>query len=258
MSLRSITLPIDGIETEILTGGAGPTLLYLHAGDGVEHARDLLEHLAENFTVWAPSHPGFGGSALPQRLSTVDDLSFFYLDLIQELELNKITLVGSSFGGWIAAEVAIRCCASIDRLVLVGALGVKFSGRETRDIVDIFSIPDKELPGLLCTSDQPQPTYSSMTDERLTRIARNRESLSLFGWSPTLHNPKLRQRLHRINVPTHVIWGERDQIASVSYGRQLASEIPDAAFSTLPDAGHYLHIDQPEQLSRSVQALAAA
>src|SRR5215207_5120306 len=93
---------IAGVEIEYLETGDGPDLLYLHAGEGADPDEALLQALARDFRVLMPAHPGFGLSELPRHFRTVDDLSYFYLDLLEQRELCDAVVVGSSIGGWIA------------------------------------------------------------------------------------------------------------------------------------------------------------
>ena len=134
MNLNKTRRVVDGVETELLEGGSGAPLLYLHAGDGLEAAEPLVERLAANFRVYAPSHPGFGGSALPTRISSVDDLAYFYLDLMDDLDFDCGVVMGVSFGGWIAAEIAVRNISRLSHLVLGAPVGAKFGDRENRGI----------------------------------------------------------------------------------------------------------------------------
>ena len=139
------TIDVHGIAVEIARGGSGPTLLYLHDGDGVEQANPFLNRLAATFAVIAPSHPGFGASALPGHFSSVDDLAFFYLDLIEQLDLRDVTLVGASFGAWLAAEIAIRSVERIARVALVGPVGAKLNDTPDPGLTDIFSLGEAAL-----------------------------------------------------------------------------------------------------------------
>ena len=236
------TTDVAGVATEILVRGSGRPILYLHGGEGIEPDLDFVDALAAFGTVHAPSHPGFGGSDLPRRFSTVDDLAYHYLDLIEALGLQDCAVVGASFGGWIAAQLAIKASPRIAALALIDPLGIKISGPETRDIVDLF-FHSPEAQRALLYADPPAIERPDSI-EAATRIARNREAFSLYGWSPTLHDPKLRQRLHRIAVPALLLWGAEDRVVSPAYGRAYAEAIPGAAFSLIAGAGHYPHIEQ--------------
>jgi pimeloyl-ACP methyl ester carboxylesterase len=244
---------VGGVEVELFSRGQGVLLLYLHAGDGAEYALPLVEHLARSFKVIMPSHPGFGGSALPPEITSVDDLAYFYLDLLDTLALRDVVLVGASFGGWIAAEIAVRNASRLSHLVLTGSVGVKFGGREDRDIADLFAIRDRDLPQFCRHEGRADDRdYATLPVETVERMVRNREALTLFGWAPTLFNPKLRQRLHRIGLPTLLLWGESDCIVAPDYGRAFAAAIPGAEFAIIRHAGHYAHLDQPEELARRI------
>ena len=246
-------ISVAGCNTEIWEGGEGRPLLYLHPGDGFDPAAAFVGQLAARYRLIVPSHPGFGASDLPAMFSTVDDLAYFYLDLIDQLGLDDLVIVGLSFGGWIAAEIAIKNTTRIAGLVMAGALGVRFADRLVREITDPFSVLQYEQDRLWFHDQRLWNTdYTRFTEEELCRLARNHESYSIFGWSPTLHNPKLRQRLHRIDVPTQFLWGEYDRMVSPDYGRKYAAEIPGAGFTLIPDAGHYIHIEKPEAFTRGI------
>jgi pimeloyl-ACP methyl ester carboxylesterase len=252
VNLDKTTRVVDGVETELLEGGSGAPLLYLHAGDGLEAAEPLVERLAANFRVYAPSHPGFGGSALPTRISSVDDLAYFYLDLMDDLDFDCGVVMGVSFGGWIAAEIAVRNTSRLSHLVLGAPVGAKFGDRESRGIADLFVMTDKELGERLYANPKPPPDYPSMSEDAVERAVRNRESFTFFSWSPTLYNPKLRQRLHRINVPTLLLWGGEDRVLASGYDRDFENEIAAAHSHVIAGAGHYLHSDCPAELAAAV------
>src|SRR5262249_26263248 len=136
---------INGISIELVDRGAGHPLLLLHPGIGIERTAPVIDHLAERAHLLAPSHPGFGRSDVPPWMNTVEDLSYFYLDFMEVLDLRDVTLVGVSLGGWIAAAIAVKSTERLSRLVLANPLGIKIGNRETRDIVDIFAITEAEF-----------------------------------------------------------------------------------------------------------------
>jgi pimeloyl-ACP methyl ester carboxylesterase len=211
--------------------------------------------LARGFEVILPVHPGFGATELPRHFSTVDDLAYHYLDLLDALDLCDVVLVGVSFGAWIAAEIAIKSTARLSHLVLAGALGVKFGPPTLREIKDIFTVTAVQQQQFLYHApDRHAPRYTEMDEADLLRVARNREAMQLFGWSPTLFDPKLRQRLHRIDVPTKLLWGAHDRVVPPDYGRAYAAEIPGASLQLVPQAGHYVHVEQPEIVAAAISA----
>ena len=245
-------IDVLGTRIEIMMKGTGRTLLFLHPPHGLDPEDRFLDRLSQHYRVIAPMHPGFGDCAAPQGVTTVDDLVHFDLDLIEQFDLRDTILVGASFGGWIAAELATKGTGRFSQLVLLDALGAKFAGRETREILDICSTPIDDLPATLFADAAVGKQmlgnleFTSMSEAEITRFARNRESLVLFGWSPTLYNPKLKQRLHRIDIPTMVLWGSDDKVVPTSYGQSYANEITNAAFEIVPDAGHYGFMEKPD------------
>lgn len=221
------------IELELIDRGKGRPVVFLHPGQGITGCAPLFERLAAMGRLVVPSHPGFGRSDLPVEFNSVDDLAYFYLDLFDQLSLRDVLLVGVSLGAWIAAEIAVRNSTNLSRLVLADALGVRFSRDETAvDIQDIFTLSPEEVERRTWIEPAKwKSDHGKMTDDELFVLARNRESLCLFGWAPYMHNPMLRRWLHRISVPTLVLWGEQDGIVSLDYGRSYAQAIPGA----LPD-----------------------
>src|SRR5271157_6554695 len=138
------TVLVAGVNLELVERGQGRPLLFLHAGEGLAPERPWLDLLSRRYRVIAPWHPGWGNSALLDGMGVVDDLAYLYLDLAAELRLDDAVLVGSCFGGWVAAEIMVRSTARFSRLVLVDPLGVKFGGREQRDIADMHALPGAE------------------------------------------------------------------------------------------------------------------
>ena len=247
------TEKIAGANIEILRRGKGRTILFLHPHIGLHGSERFIERLAREAQVIAPSHPGFGHSELPRGLSTVDDLSYFYLDLIEELDLRDLVVVGASFGGWIAAEFATKTTQRLSRLVLIGAVGAKFGGRDQSDIVDIFATPRSRWEELSFRDPAVWlRDYESLPEDELTAMARNREATALFAWNPYMYDPKLKARLHRIRIPTLFLWGAHDGFAPPSYGRSFCAAVPGAKFEEIADAGHFPHMEQPEAVARRV------
>ena len=168
-------IAIGEVSLEVLMAGEGPPLLFLHGGDYFVQNRGFLDRLARTWRVIAPRHPGFGTSERPDGFRTVHDLAYLYLDLLDRQDLQNVTLVGSSFGGWIGLEMCVRCVGRIGRLALIDTLGVKFGGREERDIADIYALPAEEL--LRRTFFEPGravPDYARLAEDEAMAIARDR------------------------------------------------------------------------------------
>lgn len=251
------TLTVNGVRIDMIERGAGRPLLFLHPGIGIEPTTPVLDRLAAKARVLAPSHPGFGTSELPKGMTTVDDLAYFYLDLLDQLDLRDVLLVGASFGGWIAAAIAIKSTERISQLVLANTVGIKVGDRETRDIADVFTMADERLAELTYYDPElAKRDYKALPEAVSLAAARNRESLARFAWSPYLHDPKLKGRLHRIKIPTLVLWGSHDRLLGEPYGRTFSAAIPGSRFETIEKSGHYPHIEQPDDFARRVLAFA--
>jgi len=251
----SSSITVAGVTLEIEEAGQGRPLLFLHPGEGLQPNRPWLTALARQYHVIAPHHPGFGNSTLPDWFGTVDDIAYLYLDLARQLVLKDAVLAGACFGGWIAAEMAVRDTRHFAGLVLSAPLGIKVGGMLDRDIADMHSIPRAEFTRLSWAfPENGTVDYAAMPDPELAAIARARESLALFGWKPYMHNPRLKRWLHRIDLPTQLIWGDSDGIVSTAYGKAWQAEIPGAAMTIIPGTGHYPHWEQPEQFTAAVAA----
>ena len=158
----------------------------------------------------------------------------------------------------LTGEIAIKTTQRISHLVLANPVGIKVGDRETRDIVDIFAISDNEFAELAYFDPNAgKRDYKSMPDADVLAAARNREATARYGWSPYLHDPKLKGRLHRIRIPTLALWGASDKIAPADYGRAYARAIPEARFETIERAGRFPHIEQPQDFADRIAAFAA-
>jgi pimeloyl-ACP methyl ester carboxylesterase len=240
-------LRVEGIELEVLRRGAGHPMLILHGFDTIDPAAPFLDLLGRHGEIVAPSSPGFGRSPRPKDFDTVYDLVHLYLAALDALPGDKVTLIGFSFGGWLAAEVAAACSHRLDKLLLVDPLGIKVSDRETPDILDIFNrSPDEVRRYSWHDPDRFAPDFNEMSDDTLVVYARNREALCLYAWHPYMYNSQLPRWLGRIKVPTLLLWGASDGVVTPDYGRAYSRLIPGSRFQMLERAGHHPEIEQPE------------
>src|SRR5262245_20106818 len=174
-------ITVNGIKVETSEKGRGRPLMFLHPGIGLDRNAPVIDKLAEHARVIAPSHPGFGSSEQPKSFTTIDDLAYFYLDLLDELYLKDTIVVGVSLGAWIAAEIAVKSTARLSHLVLANAVGIKVGARDTRDIADIFALTEPELNTLayfdpkIATRD-----YPAMPEADVRVVARNREATARY------------------------------------------------------------------------------
>jgi pimeloyl-ACP methyl ester carboxylesterase len=243
---------VSGIPLEILRRGTGRPIVLLHGFDTIAADAPFLDLLAREREIIAPSCPGFGNSPRPADVTSVYDLIQLHLEFLESLPQERVSLVGFSFGGWIAAEVAAHCSHRIDKLVLVDALGLKLGERES-GILDIFNAHPRDVararwvePGRFA------PDFDRMSDAAIVRHARSRDALALYGWEPYMHNPSLKRWLARIKVPTLVIWGAQDGIVAPDYGKAYAGCIPGARFAAIEGAAHHPEMEEPQRFAALV------
>lgn len=259
-TLTSQHRPVNDVTLETFAHGEGPPLLVLHDADVMTEWHPFLDLLADGASVLAPSHPGCGTSTRPESIDTVDDLAYLYLDLVDGLPAESVDVLGLGFGGWIAAEMAVRCCHRIRRLILADAVGIKVSGRTQVDISDTFILTREQHLDLgwhdpqLGAERMKLPGTPGLARDELLTLLRNREAVQRFAWKPFMHNPKLRPWLHRVTVPTLVLWGADDRVVSPEYGRAFAGAIPGARFQAIPASGHYPYLERPDAFVAAVQA----
>jgi pimeloyl-ACP methyl ester carboxylesterase len=252
-------LRVGPLDLEVLRRGPNGAdrrpILLIHGVNPISPKAPFLDLLAEHGEIIAPSHPGFGLSPRPDDFDTMYDLVHLYRELLDSLP-GQVAVLGFSFGGWIAAEVAAGGSAKLDRLVLVDPVGIKLGGREERDIVHFFNTNPAELNSRSwhAPAKRPAGIYGlgwqaaiddSMSDAEMTVLARNWDALCLYAWRPHMYNPQLTHWLRRIAVPSLVLWGASDRIVTPDYGRGYCALIPGARFATIEEAGHHPELEQP-------------
>jgi pimeloyl-ACP methyl ester carboxylesterase len=256
---HQVSLTVGASKLAAVMRGTGRPMLYLHAENGPDGAAPVLDLLAHDTRLIAPDHPGYGNSPVDAGITGIDDIAFLYLDLLNQLDLRQVTVVGVGLGGWIAAQMAVCDTSRIGCLVLADAVGIKRSDRTTRDIVDIYALTDAELAPLAWADPAlGLPDLTTWPEHQLLSRARARETTARYGWSPYLHDRKLYRRLARINCPTKVLWGEADRIVTPDYGRAYAAAIPGASFALITGAGHFPQLEQPAAFAAAVASFVDA
>lgn len=248
-------LTLGDVEMEIHEAGDGPPLLFFHSGQGFLPDQPYVGLLAKQHRLIAPSHPGFGASSLPDWIDSVDDIAHIYLELMDRLDLPRVPIVGCSIGGWIAAELATKSPERVEKLVLVGPVGVKTGSPYKLDIPDIFAMSQEKLAQTMFHDPaKAKIDYAKLSKEQLTVVARNRETLALLVWEPYMHDPKLKHRLHRLHMPVLFMRGESDGLVSADYLSRYAKPVPHARIETVAEAGHAPQVEQPEAFVAKVEA----
>jgi pimeloyl-ACP methyl ester carboxylesterase len=243
---------VAGCKIRIMRGGnsvsSAEPLLFLHGARGASAWLPFFETMSQNFDLIVPEHPAFGGSDTPDWLDNIGDLAYFYLDLIDALKLPRLNLAGVSLGGWIAAEIAVRNQSALKTLTLICAAGIHVKGVAKGDIFmwsredfirNIFHDP-KFAEAMLAQVP---------SDAELMTEMKNRLATAKLGWQPRLYNPDLSKWLHRITVPTLIVWGDDDKVFPLPYGEAYAKHIPGSRLEVLKNAGHTLQIEKADELA---------
>lgn len=259
-------LELAGGRVHLLRGGpAGNTaepVLFLHAAGGAGTWLPFHEGLASaGFEVIAPDHPGFGKSDEFPEQDSIDDLVFHYLDVLDALGLKKPHVVGASFGGWIAAELAVYAPHRIGSLTLLSAAGLRLA---EHPVADLFLTPPAKLPALLFHSvpqhgvpqHGPPPTAPAPDGppdlDAVIAAYREATALARFSWVPFFNDPKLERRLRRITAPTLVVAPSDDRLIPVEHAKRYAERISGAAYTEVPDCGHAMYFEKPAEFAAVV------
>jgi pimeloyl-ACP methyl ester carboxylesterase len=240
---RTVQLDPD-LTVALEDAGSGRPVLVLHGGGGPGTVAGLAAHLAETVHVLTPTHPGWNGTDRPERLATIVDLANAYLRLLAGEDLRDVLLVGSSIGGWLAAEMAVGDREHrISGLALIDAVGVEIDGEPIRDFfaLDARGVADYSFHD----GDRFYVDPATLPPEQTARQRANMATLRILAGDPYMHDAKLLGRLDGIEVPTLVIWGASDRIVTPAYGRAMSGAIRGARFATIADAGHLPHLEQP-------------
>ena len=237
-------------------GGAGEPLLFLHGADGLTEWPAILDRLAERYDVLAPDLPGFGLSPISANIDDMSDVAYLYLDLMENLDLRGVRIIGHSLGGWAALEMAVRSCERIRSLALIASAGIHVKGHAKADIYMI----DPDQQAKLAYADEKlgqEAAERALASKYQEQAILNRIASARFGWNPRLYNPRLERWLHRVRVPTLIIWGEEDRIIPPIFGDALARMIPGARLEKISNCGHYPHVEKIETVANRLHDLLA-
>jgi pimeloyl-ACP methyl ester carboxylesterase len=251
MKAREETIRVGGIDVHTWVGGQGEPLLVLHGAGGNRGFTRWLERVAERFTVWAPSHPGFGLSGDADWMEGIDDLARFHLWFIDAAKLGRPHVLGHSIGGWTAAEMAVMSPASMQKLILVAPAGLK---PERGEILDVFFHPPQERMAMTVYDPKTIPEWQALfgtppTPQQLEIATRNMEMTARLTWKPYMHDPRLPHFLPRVTNPALVIWGREDRVVPVECGEQYAKLLPNATLTVLEKCGHLPPVEQPDRFA---------
>jgi pimeloyl-ACP methyl ester carboxylesterase len=249
--------------------GEAMPVVYLHSAQGESQGLDFVDRLAEHHPVTAPVFPGFVGSDGLEHIDDMDDAVFHLLDLWDRLGLDRPAVVGLSLGGWMAAEMATRYPERVGALVLVNPAGLYLKGHEIKDIFgrspgsiarDIFYDQSHPVAQALHSLDELTADVGRKIEipiEVVLPVATTLAAVAKLAWDPYLHNPKLPKRLWRVSCPTLVVHSSEDHLIPPAHCRYYADHIAGARHVEIPQAGHMLPWEQPEQLAALVHEFVA-
>lgn len=245
MTFSSSTIELSGCRIALRRGGKGIPVLYLHGTDGLEDWPTTLDSLAARYDVIAPDLPGFGGSDGPDWLDDISDVAYLCLDLLERLGLPSVHVVGHSLGGWVALEMAVRSTQRIRSVTLIAAAGIHVKGSSKTDIFIID--PDEQARMSYVDAQMAEAAATRAAAEKYQDVMiRNRLASARLGWNPRFFNPRLERWLHRVRVPVHIIWGDRDRIIPPVYAEAFRSLLPSATLTMIRDAGHLPHVERTD------------
>ena len=223
---------IAGIGIDLVEMGQGTPCLLLHGIDGLHPASPFFAGLAAKYRLIAPWHPGCGHSETVRQFHDVRDLAIFYQAFLKERGLDRVTVIGTGFGGWLAAEVVAMSTDRLAALVLIGAVGLKFSDREGRDIADLYATPLAAFEALEYVDPAKKPNrYETMSEWEMRTLAQTRKTVAHLGWKPCMHNPSLNHWLGLVDVPTLVIWASRTALPAPHTARPTPGPYPERSSS---------------------------
>jgi len=239
-------IQVDGCRTHLRRGGKGKPLLYLHGASGAPVILPFMEKLAERFDVLVPEHPGYGQSDEPEWLENIHDAAYFYLDFLKQLNLKEVLLIGTSMGGWIAMEMAVRDCSRLSQLVLVGPAGIAAPGVKVADT--FLMAPEDAVRALYHDQSFAEKILAAPpTPEGLDIQLKNRHTTARLAWEPRFHDPHLPKWLQRIDVPVKIVWGEQDRIIPVAFTKEFSRLMPKAEIHIVKGCGHLPPVEKPDE-----------
>ena len=253
-TFKATTVTVRGCTVAMLRGGKGEPLLYLHGANGAGRTLPFMEALAERYDVLVPEHPGFGGSDEPDWLDNIHDVAYFYLDFMQSIDLRGVHLVGMSLGGWIALEIAVRDTARLKTLTLAVPAGLRVAGLKTGD--PYAWSPQETMRQAFHDPKVAEAAIAALPEnvEADDTFLKNRSTFATLGWEPRLHDPHLEKWLHRIDLPTRIVWGADDNSLSADYAAEFAKRIPGSEVTVIPECGHLLHVEKPAEFVSAIDS----
>jgi pimeloyl-ACP methyl ester carboxylesterase len=232
------------VEVTLTEAGTGRTALVLHGGGGPATVSGIAAHLSGAMHVLTPVHPGWDGTARPGWLTAIGDLAAAYLRLLQDEGQRDVLVIGSSIGGWIGADMAVRDDAGlISGLVLIDSVGVLVEGQPIRDFFSLDARGVAEYS--FHDAERFYVDPATVPPEQAAQRDANMATMRVFAGDPYMHDPELSGRLGQVEIPVLVLWGDSDRIVTPGYGQAMAAAFPQARFAVISQAGHLPQLEQP-------------
>jgi pimeloyl-ACP methyl ester carboxylesterase len=248
---REVEHRVGSVTVRMLRGGEGEPLLFLHGAGGWPGWIPLFDKLAARHDVLVPEHPGFGTLENAGAIRDVADMAMYYLDFLDGLDAGGVHLVGNSLGGWIAAEVAVRNCSRLQTLALISPAGVRVKGVPMGD--NFIWSPEEAARNLFHDQSFAERVLAlTPSEEEADRMLANRFMAARLGWQPRWFNPALARWLHRIKVPTLVLWGENDKLLPRAYAKPWQEHVPGVRVEIIPECGHVAHIEKADVVADKI------
>jgi pimeloyl-ACP methyl ester carboxylesterase len=232
----------SGLVAHYWRCGAGEVLLYLRSFVSPAGDDAFVAQLAEQFDVVVPLSPGYADLDEMTELANGHDLALYYDDLLRLLGLEQVHVLGHSFGGLVATELAAHFPERVAGLALVAPFGLWTADEPTADLARLS--PPKAFRRLSAGDgavevDEDDEEHIVAATEALTATLK-------FLWP--FPDRSLARRLYRISAPTRIYWGTDDPINPVSYAARYAQAIDGATVEEIP-GGHLLVQDQPAEMA---------
>ena len=248
------TVQIGASGLLVSRAGTGRPVVVLHREIGIPERLPFLDALAARHDVIVPHHPGFGRSARLDWLRHPRDIAVLYQALLGELGIASPVLIGTGFGGWIAAEMASMAPAALRALVLVGAMGVKPGEGHIFDQALVNYI-DYARAAFHDQSKFDAIYGADPTTDQLEAWDICREMCFRVAWKPYMYSQSLPHLLAGVRAPSLVVWGEKDRVVPPSAGAIYAARLPGARHEVVAECGGAVEMEQPDALLEFVSKI---
>ena len=254
-SKQTIQVRNNQFNIEIMKGGSGEPVLYIHGADGFPEWEEYLDQLASSYEVYVPAHPGVSNSTGLEALDNLWDLVLFYDELIDSLNLQSVHLIGHSYGGMIAAELAASFPNKIKSLSLISSLGLWI---ESSPVTDFFILTADERKQLLWHNGESEIAIKKSTvpddpsERALINVNRTITLAAIGKFCWPIPDKGLKKRIHRINMPTLLLWGDDDKIVPSDYGQLFNDLITHSKLIIIPECGHIPQLEKPQEFISAI------